>query len=303
MQSPATSSGVAASVNSEVGAGPYSKDVRRSPSGFTASLFANYSPATILNGLTSHRGIRIARSISYGNGARQMLDVYCPKTAATAAVIVFFYGGSWQSGSKSIYKFVGAALARRGFVVVIPDYRVYPETCYPGFLDDAAKALRWTKDNAVRFAGDPDKVFVMGHSAGAYIAAMLALDARWLQTVNLAPRRDVRGLIGLSGPYDFLPIKDQTLQTIFGGAGDVTTQPINHVSSGEPPALLVTGSQDRTVSREIRCGLRHGFALPVMRPAYGPIVGSAISESSALLLGHCGSSRRVCATSLGSSPA
>ena len=108
----------------------------------------------------------------------------------TAPVIVFFYGGSWQGGNKSIYKFVGSALARRGYVVIVPDYRVYPEVIYPGFLEDGALAVRWTKDNATRFGADPNMLFVMGHSAGAYMAAMLALDSRWLGTRRaFAPSR------------------------------------------------------------------------------------------------------------------
>jgi acetyl esterase/lipase len=152
-----------------------------------------------------------------------------------------------HGGSKENYKFVGAALAQQGYVIVIPNYRVYPETRYPGFLEDAAEALRWTKNNVARFGGDPHKLFVMGHSAGAYIAAMLALDGRWLRAVNMTPHWDISGLIGIAGPYDFLPLGDGTLQTIFGTADDASTQPISHVSRGAPPALLVTGTNDRTV--------------------------------------------------------
>ena len=137
--------------------------------------------------------------------------IYRPQDAKTAPVIVFFYGGSWQSGNKSIYKFVGSALARRGRGVV-PDYRVYPEVIYPAFLEDGALAVRWTKDNATRFGADPNMLFVMGHSAGAYMAAMLALDSRWLGRAGLSPRRDIAGLVGISGPYDFLPLHDYTLR-------------------------------------------------------------------------------------------
>jgi acetyl esterase/lipase len=246
-QEPAALSGAAASVNPEIGGRFSAGDGRSLRNVFAASLGARYSTASVLNAITSQRRIRIVPSIPYGNHERQTLDVYSPETAVAAAVILFFYGGSWQSGNKALYTFLGAALARSGFIVIIPDYRVYPEIRYPGFLEDAAEALRWAKDNATHFAGDPAKLFVMGHSAGAYMAAMLALDARWLRTVNFTPGRDIRGLIGLSGPYDFLPIKDQTLQTIFGESDDATTQPINHVSGGAPPALLLTGSRDRTV--------------------------------------------------------
>jgi acetyl esterase/lipase len=218
---------------------------RWSVSMLASLLVSGCSPADALN-LAWRQGLEITHSIAYGEGARRTLDVYRPSNAAGAPVVVFFYGGSWQGGNKQIYRFVAAALARRGYVAVIPDYRVYPEVRYPDFLDDGARAVRWAKDNAARFGGDPDKLFLMGHSAGAYIAAMLALDPRWLNAAGLAPDRDIVGLIGASGPYDFLPLHDGTLKIIFGG-NDPATQPISHVSPGAPPALLLTGAKDGIV--------------------------------------------------------
>jgi acetyl esterase/lipase len=162
-------------------------------------------------------------------------------------VVVFFYGGAWRSGNKEMYRYVARALARRGYVAVVPDYRIYPEVCYPDFIEDGARVVRWVKDNISRFGGDPEKVFLKGHSAGAHIAAMLAIDPRWLQQVGLEPGRDIAGLIGIAGPYDFLPLRDEILQVIFGGADRPETQPIFHVSPGAPPALLMTGSDDHVV--------------------------------------------------------
>jgi acetyl esterase/lipase len=213
-----------------------------------AALFLNgCSPADTLNLLAWRHGIEITRSVAYGETPRQTLDVYRPAAAAKSPVIVFFYGGSWQTGDKETYLFVATALAQRGYVVVVPDYRVYPEVRYPAFLEDGARAVRWAKDNATRFGGDPARLFIMGHSAGAHIAAMLVLDSRWLQSVELKPNRDVAGLIGISGPYDFLPLHDGVLVTIFGGANVPDTQPISHVTPGAPPALLVTGQRDNIV--------------------------------------------------------
>ena len=146
-----------------------------------------------------------------------------------------------------MYLFLAAALARRGYVTVVPDYRIYPDARYPGFVEDGALAVRWARDNAARFGGDPRNLFVMGHSAGAYIAAMLAIDRRWLRAVDLSPGRDIAGFIGIAGPYDFLPLKDETLKVIFGGANVPATQPISYVSGGEPPTLLATGDDDGTV--------------------------------------------------------
>jgi acetyl esterase/lipase len=192
------------------------------------------------------RRIALTASIAYANGARHTLDVCRPKSATAAPVIVFFYGGGWRSGSKRTYRYVAKALARRGYVAVLPDYRIYPQARYPDFLNDGALAVRWVKDNAKRFGGDPQKIFLMGHSAGAHIAAMLAIDATWLQKVWLMPGRDIAGLIGISGPYDFLPLKDETLKIIFGG-NRPETQPITHVTPGAPPALLLTGDKDDVV--------------------------------------------------------
>jgi acetyl esterase/lipase len=192
-------------------------------------------------------GIEITQSIVYADRARHRLDVCRPAGAVAAPVVVFFYGGAWRSGNKGLYRYVGKALARRGYVAVVPDYRVYPEAYYPDFLEDAALAVRWVKDNVSRFGGDPDKIFLKGHSAGAHIAAMLALDGRWLGQVGLAPGRDIAGLIGIAGPYDYLPLRDETLALIFGGADRPETQPITHVAAGAPPALLMTGSRDRLV--------------------------------------------------------
>jgi len=191
--------------------------------------------------------IRLARSFPYADGARQTLDVCHPAGAEAAPVVVFFYGGAWRSGNKWLYRYVAKALARRGYVAVLPDYRIYPQVCYPLFLEDGARAVRWAMDNVTRFGGDPGKIFLSGHSAGAHIAAMLAIDGRWLQAVGLKPGRDVAGLIGLSGPYDFLPLRDEVLKVIFGGDNRPETQPISHVGSGAPPALLLTGGDDRVV--------------------------------------------------------
>jgi acetyl esterase/lipase len=194
-----------------------------------------------------HRGIKVTNSLAYAQGSRGTLDVCRPVGAADAPVVVFFYGGDWRSGNKGLYRYMAKALARAGYVAVVPDYRIYPQARYPDFIDDGALAVRWAKDNARRFGGDPEKLFVMGHSAGAHIAAMLAMDATWLAKVAMIPARDLAGLIGLSGPYDFLPLRDETRIVIFGGANRPETQPIFHVTPGAPPALLLTGGRDTIV--------------------------------------------------------
>ncbi len=188
-------------------------------------------------------------NLAYAEGPRGKLDVYAPKAPHEGApLVVFVYGGSWDSGEKALYRFVGAALASQGMVVAIPDYRVYPEVRYPAFLEDNARAVRWARDHAHDYGADPGKLFLMGHSAGAYDVAMLGLDQRWLAAVGMDPRRDVRGVIGLSGPYDFLPLVDPKLKIIFGPPeGLPDTQPINHVDGHAPPFLMVQGEADTTV--------------------------------------------------------
>jgi acetyl esterase/lipase len=208
---------------------------------------AGCNAATPLNVLARREGVDVFSSLAYADGPRQTLDIYRPRAAAGAPVIVFFYGGSWQEGNKETYLFVASALARKGYVTVVPDYRVYPKIRFPDFLDDGAQAVGWVAQHAAKFGGDPARMILMGHSAGAHIAAMLALDDQWLGRVGLHPRRDIAGLIGVAGPYDFLPIRDPALKLVFGGDDRAITQPITFVRGGEAPALLLTGGADTTV--------------------------------------------------------
>lgn len=198
----------------------------------TPALFGNYSREA---------------NIPYGGGPRRTLDVYLPdQAAASRPLIVFWYGGSWTKGDKDQYRFVGAALALRGYVAVLPDYRVYPDVKFPDFMDDAALALKWAQDNAARLGADPRRIYVMGHSAGAHIAALLALDGRYLTRAGGDPR-GIRGLIGMSGPYALAPDTD-VLRTIFGAPfSEADWQPVRFVTASSPPALLLHGSADRVV--------------------------------------------------------
>ena len=205
------------------------------------------SPASLLNATISGAGITITRDVPYGPSPREKLDFYRPAGAGPVPVIVFFYGGSWNSGSKATYPFVAATLARQGFAVVVPDYRLYPDVKFPTFLGDCAHAVAWTEDNLQTLGGDPDKVFLMGHSAGAYNAVMLGLDPHYLEDAGTSRTR-IAGVIGLAGPYDFLPITGDVVKAVFAPAGDgPTSQPVNYVDGHAPPLLLLAGSTDDTV--------------------------------------------------------
>lgn len=191
--------------------------------------------------------------LAYGEFPRQKLDVYRPrgvKGAAGAPVVIFFYGGDWQTGRKGDYRFVAEAMASRGFVAVLPDYRLFPRVTFPAFVEDGALAVRWTRENVSRFGGDPDRVFLMGHSAGAHIAALLTLDAHYLADVGL-DRGAVRATAALSGPYDFVPGKYH--RAVFGMSADDTSpdpriNPIHFADGQAPPMLLVHGAKDNVVS-------------------------------------------------------
>ena len=207
------------------------------------------SGVALLNAVEPRGGIAVERDIAYRSGPRGGLDVYRPRNAdGHAPVVVFLYGGGWDSGRKADYAFAGAALARQGFVTVIPDYRLYPEVRWPAFLEDSAAAVAWTRAHAAELGGDPGRLFLMGHSAGAYNAVMLAVDRRWLAPHGVDPRRDIRGVVGLAGPYDFLPLKTEELKTIFGPADQrPDTQPINHVDGQAPPLFLAADIGDKVV--------------------------------------------------------
>ncbi len=184
---------------------------------------------------------------SYGPEARQKLDVYSPKDEKDRPVVVFFYGGSWTAGSRGLYRFVGAALAERGIVTVLPDYRLYPQVKFPLFVDDGALAVAWVQKHAHEFGGDPQRIVLMGHSAGGHEAAFLAYDRQLLQKVGARPEWIV-GLVGLSGPYALAP-DTEILNTIFASPyTEAQWQPVRFVTSQSPPTLLVHGTADDVVS-------------------------------------------------------
>ncbi len=189
----------------------------------------------------------VAKDQAFAAHERGRLDVYAPagtRAGAKVPVIVFFYGGSWSTGSKDYYGFAGQALAAQGFVAVLPDYRLVQQARYPGFLEDGAAAVRWVRANAARFGGDPDRIVLAGHSAGAYNAAMLSLDPRWLGQ----DRSAVKGFVGLAGPYSFLPLDTRTTRQTFGHVEDLpSTQPVNFASRDDPPVLLLVAGKDDLV--------------------------------------------------------
>ena len=240
-----------------------------------AGLLAACSPAGLLNATVPESSLAIDRGVAYGDGPRRRMDIYRPAGAASnLPLIVLLYGGSWRTGSKALYPFVAAPLARLGAVVAVPDYRLYPEVVFPGFLDDCAAAVAFAAANAARWGADPRRLVLLGHSAGAYNAAMLLLDPRRLAAAG-APRPAGGAL--LAGPYDFLPITDPDIVPVFPDPGP-WTQPITYVDGRNPPLLLLAGADDTTVKP------RNTVVLAArIRAAGGPVEARILPD-----LGHIG---------------
>ncbi|HET6247196.1 MAG TPA: alpha/beta hydrolase [Tepidisphaeraceae bacterium] len=204
----------------------------------------------ILNAPVSSVGYTRHVDIPYGNIPRQKLDIYQPRGAEpNAPVVIFFYGGEWSAGEKGNYRFAGEALSSEGFIAVLPDYRLYPHVTFPAFVEDAAKSVRWVHDNIARFGGDPSRIYLMGHSAGAQIAVLLSLDPHYLADVGLN-RNMIRATAGLSGPYDFLPYGDDRLvfnMKATDKAPPDAMEPIHFADGHAPPMLFIQGGKDQVV--------------------------------------------------------
>ncbi|HEX3896478.1 MAG TPA: alpha/beta hydrolase [Rudaea sp.] len=240
-----------------------------------------------INSTDSPRNIAIHKNLEFDSANRLDLDAYAPANASGAPVVVFFYGGSWESGKRKWYGYVGKTLADNGIVAFIPDYRKYPDVQFPEFIDDAAKATRWARDHAPEFGGDPSRLYVMGHSAGGQIAALIACDGRYLQSVGM-DIGDLSGMIGLAGAYSFLPFVDEE-EEIFGASATSQhdSQPINFVQGKEPPLLLLQGEDDDEVepSNAIKMAERaHAVGAPAELKLYPGVGHSSIILS--LARGH-----------------
>ena len=244
-------------------------------------LAALLSPINLLNGLAATAPIQLTTERCYADGPRHGIDVYRPRGHGPHPLVVFFYGGGWEEGDRAMYRFVGAALAAAGFCVMIPDYRVFPEVRFPTFVEDGARAVRWSIDQAAGFDADGSRIVLMGHSAGAHIAAMLALDPQWLAATGV-DRQRIAGLVGLAGPYDFTP-NTPAHRSIFGPTSErPRTQPISFAGPDAPPAFLATGSADRVVdpgnSERLAAQLRASGALAELalysRPSHESLIGA-----------------------------
>lgn len=247
---------------------------------------------------------RVAEGVVFDTANNVKLDVWVPKEKAKTKrpVLVFFYGGGWYAGERAHYGFVGKAYATKGFVVVMADYRKVPHVQFPAFNEDGANAVRWVQDNIEKFGGDPKRVTLSGHSAGAYIAMMLTLDQRYLRNAGVTPGF-VRATVGLAGAYDFLPFDSvRSINAFAKWPKPIETQPIAFARADAPPIMVLTGTHDDTVkprnaillARKLRelgaraefkayPGLNHeDLIMATSKPFRGK--GSVLDDSSMFLL-------------------
>lgn len=206
------------------------------------------APIDALNATIATDGVSITRDVAYAPGPRGGMDVYRPDAApGPLPLIVFLYGGSWQTGSKNDYAFAAIPLAKSGAVVAVPDYRLFPEVSFPTFLDDCAAAVAFARAHAIAWGADPNRLTLIGHSAGGYNALMLALDPVYLARAGMR-RADLASVVSIAGPADFLPIREADIRAVFATAHPLeVSQPINHVDGTNPPLLLLHGERDTLV--------------------------------------------------------
>ncbi|MDR3524671.1 MAG: alpha/beta hydrolase [Acetobacteraceae bacterium] len=223
-----------------------------------SAIVPSCAPVDALNASIDLSGLSISRDIAYAPGPMGMMDVYRPSAprAAKLPLLVFVHGGAWKSGNRGEYQFVGAPLARLGMVVAIPDYRKSPQAGFPTFLEDNARAIAFARNRATAWGADPQRIFLIGHSAGGYNVLMLALDPRYLNAVGMRPT-DLAGVVGMSAPTDFIPSTDPDVAAAFGPSPrPEEMQPINFARKDAPPILLLHGGKDDIVSPHNTASLR-----------------------------------------------
>lgn len=258
------------------------------------SACADEALLTPLNWSKADNRIVTIADLAYGTDARQKLDIYRPQSARPAPVMLFWHGGAWQHGDKDYYRFVGASLARRGFLAILPDYRLAPQHPFPAYVEDAASAVRWARVHAADYGGDPDRIYISGHSAGGHSALMLALDRQYLRAVGLAPS-DIAGVVSLAGPTGLENLRGEGLKGVFpptvpdGAFSPVALAP-RHAANA-PPMLLVTGLDDDVIyassAAKLADAIRAGGGTATIKacPAVGHI--GLVLGFSGVLEGNC----------------
>ncbi len=246
--------------------------VRRGASlGISLSLgalaLAGCNALSLVDAVTPRGGYTATLNQPYGTDPRQRLDVYRPAGPddASRPVVLFFYGGNWKEGSKNDYRFIGQSLATAGYVTIVADYRLYPAVAFPGFVEDGAAATAWSAAHLLKPDGSPRRIVLMGHSAGAYIAAMLAVDGRYL-----GPNRKlIEAWVGLAGPYQFVPNEENG--RILASPDGRPNMAADAADKDTPPAFLLVAGDDEIVgpvnADKLEAKLE-SLGVPVVRKTY-----------------------------------
>lgn len=204
--------------------------------------------ASLANLPVSFDDSAVQRDVAYGPLAEHRLDIYYPdhEVAQELPVILFIHGGKWSYGDKTQYPFVAQRFTQRGYVVAVINYRKYPDVTFPAFIEDTARAIAWLHAEAASLNIDASQLYVLGHSAGAHMGALVSADARYMQAHG-GERQWIAGFAGLAGPYAFTPEADD-LKAIFGPPERYPLMRVTtHIDGQQPPMLLMHGAEDTTV--------------------------------------------------------
>jgi acetyl esterase/lipase len=213
---------------------------------------------------------------------KQALNVFTPKKRkASRNVLVFIHGGNWNSGKKSLYNFLGSRLARKGVVAVIIDYPLSPQANYEQMAYASAVAVQWVKNNIEQYGGDPDRIFVSGHSAGGHLAALISIRGEYFDKLNI--QNPVKGCILIDAAgldmYGYLKEQNYTeghtyLKTFTSDPAQwKQASPLYHLHQGMPPLLIYRG--EKTYPSIIKSTTKFVKALDayVATPAYHELKG------------------------------
>jgi acetyl esterase/lipase len=207
---------------------------------------------TVHSQAQTRAAVRVTADVDYVAAAdyadkKDRLDIYAPEGASGAPVIVSIHGGGLRAGDKSGQTFVGQRFASAGQVTVVVNHRLSPGVMHPAHIEDIAAAVAWTKKNIAKHGGDPQRLFVIGHSAGAYLAALLVLDPKYLATHGLTPR-DIRGVVPVSGFFyvDRPGVAPDRPRDTWGTDVNVwkAASPATYLSANVPPLLLLYADGD-----------------------------------------------------------
>ena len=272
---------------------------------------SSHAAARLLEAWIPVRSIHLLADIAYGPHPRQRLDLYRPhQVQAECRLVVFLYGGCWTTGARRSYRFLAHVLGSRGFAVAIPDYRLFPDARFPDFLVDTASAIGWLHRHAGEHGIRGDRMALLGHSAGAYNAAMVALDQIYLERAGISPEV-LAGVVGLAGPYAFNPLDFRETRDIFApvaprsaaGAADAPDPPPRRPADAagtrwrRPPCaadqqralcLSVAGAENMVDLRLYRRHGHVGLLLDLANPF--PRRSSILDDIVGFLdqiLGHC----------------